>query len=235
VLIEYQIDMLKTDKNTGTCQLLGWIPTELVSIDYHQTLNNQATSINVSFNHILTTKVYISAIRTRISNAFLSVIGIVVLGYTSDKFSREGGMLFTSTVVVIGSLLTHLAFQVHDAHNMLWFLTIARGIAGVGVGGEYPSSAAAALEGSNEHFDSNRGPIQVLISTLMATAGGPFCTLVYLASLLGSNNNLKIAYHAMYAVSTILPLFVVFFRLKMQDGKLFREAISRKDMFHGYW
>jgi hypothetical protein len=58
----------------------------------------------------------------------------------------------------------------------------------------------------------------------MATSGGPVCTFVYLASLLGSGNNLKIAYHAMYAISTILPLFVVLFRLKMQDGKLFRKT-----------
>ncbi|RAL63816.1 hypothetical protein DID88_003459 [Monilinia fructigena] len=106
---------------------------------------------------------YTSAIQTRLSNALLvgSVIGILVLGYTSDKFSRKGGMLFTSTLVTIGSLLSTLAFQIHPSHNMLWFLTIARGIAGVGVGGEYPTSAAAALEGSTDHFNEKRGPIQV--------------------------------------------------------------------------
>ncbi|CZR61985.1 probable GIT1 Glycerophosphoinositol transporter also able to mediate low-affinity phosphate transport [Phialocephala subalpina] len=182
---------------------------------YQQSL---ASSTNVVFNHLLTTKVYTSAIQTRISNALLvgSVIGIVVLGYTSDKFSRKGGMLFTSSP------------RPHGSHNMLWFLTIARGIAGVGVGGEYPSSAAAALEGSNEHFDNNRGPIQVLISTLMATSGAPICTFVYLASLLASNNNLKVAYHAIYSISIILPLFVILFRLKMQDGKLFQKSNFKK-------
>ncbi|KUJ08009.1 MFS general substrate transporter [Mollisia scopiformis] len=194
---------------------------------YQQSL---ASSTNVVFNHILGTKVYTSAIQTRISNALLvgSVIGIVVLGYTSDKFSRKGGMLFTSALVIIGSLLATLAFQVHPSHNMLWFLTIARGIAGVGVGGEYPTSAAAALEGSNEHFDNQRGPIQVLISTLMATSRSPVCTFVYLASLLASNNNLKTAYHAIYAISIFLPLLVVLFRLKMQDGLLFRKSNSKK-------
>ncbi|KAE9376913.1 MFS general substrate transporter [Stipitochalara longipes BDJ] len=194
---------------------------------YQQSL---ASSTNVVFNHILGTKIYTSSIQTRISNALLvgSVIGIVALGYTSDKFSRKGGMLLTSFLVVIGSLLATLAFQVHGAHNMLWFLTIARGIAGVGVGGEYPSSAAAALEGSNEHFDTHRGPIQVLIFTLMATSGGPVCTFVYLASLLGSGNNLKITYHAMYGVSIFLPLFVVFFRVKMQDGELFQKSNFKK-------
>jgi MFS family permease len=182
------------------------------------------------FNHLLGTKVYTSAIQTRISNALLvgSVIGIVILGYTSDKFSRKGGMLFTSALVVVGSLLATLVFQVHGSYNMLWFLTIARGIAGVGVGGEYPTSAAAALEGSNEHFDSKRGPIQVLISTLMATSGAPICTFIYLATLLASNNNLKTAYHAIYAISIFLPLFVILFRLKMQDGNLFRKSNFKK-------
>jgi MFS family permease len=169
-------------------------------------------------------------VQTQISNALLvgSVIGIVTLGYTSDKFSRKGGMLITSGLVVIGSLLATLVFQVKGPHNMLWFLTIARGISGVGVGGEYPTSAAAALEGSNEHFDTRRGPIQVWTSTLMATLGGPVCTFVYLASLLASSNNLEIAYHAMYSISTFLPLLVILFRLKMQDARLFRKSNFKK-------
>ncbi|TEY35986.1 hypothetical protein BOTCAL_0568g00020 [Botryotinia calthae] len=73
-----------------------------------------ASSTNVVFNHLLGTKIYTSTIQTRISNALLvgSVIGILILGYTSDKFSRKGGMLFTSALVIIGSLLSTLAFQV---------------------------------------------------------------------------------------------------------------------------
>lgn len=192
---------------------------------------NLASSTNVVMNHLLGTKVYTSAWQTQISNSLLvgSVIGIVVLGYTSDKFSRKFGMLLTSSLVIIGSLLSTLFFQAPgDAHNKLWYLTIARGIAGVGVGGEYPTSAAAALEGSNEHFDSKRGPIQVLISTLMATSGAPICTFVYLMSLLASNNNLKVAFHAIYSISIFLPMFVMLFRLKMQDGLLFRKSNFKK-------
>ncbi|QDS75349.1 hypothetical protein FKW77_002134 [Venturia effusa] len=191
---------------------------------------NLASSTNVVFNHLLTTKVYTADTQTRISNSLLvgSVIGILVFGFTADKFSRKGGMLVTSGLVVIGSLLATLVFQVKGANNMLWFLTIARGMAGVGVGGEYPTSAAAALEGSNEHFDTQRGPIQVLISTLMATSGAPICTAVYLLSLIGSNNNLKVAYHAMYSISILLPLIVVLFRLKMQDGLLFSLSNFKK-------
>lgn len=105
-----------------------------LSDGYQQSL---ASSTNVIFNHLLGEKVYTSNRQTGISNALLvgSVIGILVFGYTSDRFSRKGGMLVTSALVVVGSLVATLAFQVDGATNMLWLVTIARGAAGVGVGG----------------------------------------------------------------------------------------------------
>jgi MFS family permease len=137
-------------------------------------------------------------------------------------------MLVTSGLVVIGSLLSTLVFHVSPAKNMLWFLIIARGIAGVGVGGEYPTSAAAALEGSNEYFDSKRGQIQVFISTMMATTGGPICTFVYLMTLLATSNNLKTAYLAINGISIVLPFLVILLRWKMHDGRLFRKSNFRQ-------
>lgn len=100
---------------------------------------NLASSTNVIFNHVLGKEVYTSSIQTRISNALLvgAVIGILIFGYTSDRFSRKGGMLVTSGLVAVGTLMATLAFQVDGAHHMLWFMTIARGAAGVGVGGSY--------------------------------------------------------------------------------------------------
>jgi MFS family permease len=205
---------------------------------------NLASSTNVVFNHLLGTKIYTSKWQTQISNSLLvgSVIGIIILGYASDKYSRKSGMLITSSLVIIGSLLSTLFFHTPgDVHHKLWYLTIARGIAGIGVGGEYPASAAAALEGSNEHFNSQRGPIQVLVSTLMATSGAPLCTFVYLASLLASHDDLKIAFHAIYSISIFLPFIVIFFRLKMQDAILFRKSnfkrryVPWKLVIRKYW
>jgi len=114
---------------------------------------SQSSNTNVVFKHTLG-KSYTSTIQTRISNALLvgAVIGIILLGYTCDIWSRRGGLWVTSSLVVVGSLLATLVFQVQGqgVSDMMWYMTIARGITGVGVGGEYPPSAAAALEGSNE-------------------------------------------------------------------------------------
>ncbi|QSZ30404.1 hypothetical protein DSL72_004927 [Monilinia vaccinii-corymbosi] len=226
-LRDVESDAESTNSRAGSIWTIMGSAMANYSDGYQQGL---ASSTNVVFNHLLGTKVYTSIIQTRLSNALLvgSVMGILILGYTSDKFSRKGGMHFTSTLVIIGSLLSTLAFQIHPSTNMLWYLTTARGIAGVGVGGEYPTSAAAALEGSADHFNEKRGPIQVLISTMMATTGAPTCTLVYLLALVASNDNLKIAFHAIYSISTILPLLVVLTRLRMTDGNLFHRSNLRK-------
>lgn len=90
--------------------------------------------------------------KTRISNSLIigAILGVVVLGYTSDKFSRRSGLLFTSSLVAIATLLSTLALQVHPSENMLWYFIVVRGIAGFGVGGEYPPSAAAGIEESDE-------------------------------------------------------------------------------------
>lgn len=189
------------------------------------------------FKQLLGSDIYTSDVQTRIFNALLvgCVIGILIFGFAADKFGRKGGMPVTSGLVIIGSLMSTLAFQVYassGAHDMLWYLTIARGAAGVGVGGEYPTSAAAVLEGSNEHFDAQRGPIQVLTSTLMATSGSALRTLIYLLALLGSHNGLRVAFHTMYSVSTIFPVIVVLARWQMQDGKLFASNNFQKRQ---YW
>jgi MFS family permease len=89
--------------------------------------------------------------KTRISNSLIigAILGVVVLGYTSDMFSRRSGLLFTSSLVVIGTLMSTVALSVHPSQDMLWYFVIARGIAGFGVGGEYPPSAAAGIEESD--------------------------------------------------------------------------------------
>ena len=89
---------------------------------------------------------YTSDDKTRISNALIvgQVFGILLLGFVTDWWSRKAGMVFTSSLVVVGSLMATLALKVQHlgVGNMLWYLTVVRGMAGVGVGGEFPAGAA---------------------------------------------------------------------------------------------
>jgi drug/metabolite transporter (DMT)-like permease len=139
-----------TRRKTGSIITIIGSALANLSDGYQQ---NLASSTNVIFNHLLGKEVYTSNRQTRISNALLvgAVIGILIFGYTSDRFSRKGGMLVTSALVVVGSLMATLAFQVNGATHMLWFLTIARGAAGVGVGGQQHQAFSR-----NFHLTSHR-------------------------------------------------------------------------------
>lgn len=114
--------------------------------------NSLANPTNVIFKQLLGTSGYPSEMQTRISNALLigAILGVVALGYISDMTSRRAGLLFTSGLVTIATLMSALALQVHPTHNMLWYFVIVRGICGFGVGGEYPPSAAAGIEESDD-------------------------------------------------------------------------------------
>lgn len=113
--------------------------------------NGLANPTNVIFKKLLGAKGYPAEMRTRISNSLLigAILGVIAFGYVTDMVSRRAGLLFTSFLVTISTLMATLALQVPSS-NMLWFFVIVRGICGFGIGGEYPPSAAAGLEESDD-------------------------------------------------------------------------------------
>ncbi|KAJ5111992.1 hypothetical protein N7532_000037 [Penicillium argentinense] len=188
--------------------------------------NTLANPTNVIFKELLGSGGYSSEMKTRISNSLIigAILGVVVLGYTSDMFSRRSGLLFTSSLVAIGTLMSTVALSVHPSHNMLWYFVVARGIAGFGVGGEYPPSAAAGIEESDSVLQKYRGPLFVSFTTLMATLAGPILQIIYLICLIASDNNLTVTFHAIYSIATILPIFIIILRLFMVDSSLFHHS-----------
>ncbi|KAJ5131620.1 hypothetical protein N7448_005778 [Penicillium atrosanguineum] len=188
--------------------------------------NTLANPTNVILKELLGPDGYSSDMKTRTSNSLIigAILGVVVLGFTSDTFSRRSGLLFTSSLVAIGTLMATLALQVHPSQNMLWYFVVVRGIAGFGVGGEYPPSAAAGLEESDDVMSEYRGPLFVSFTTLMATVAGPILQIIYLICLVASGNNLTISFHAIYSIATILPVIIIALRFFMVDSSLFHHS-----------
>ncbi|CAG8389550.1 unnamed protein product [Penicillium salamii] len=187
--------------------------------------NTLANPTNVIFKQVLGDG-YSSEMKTRISNAVIvgAILGVVALGYTSDMFSRRAGLLFTSSLVAIGTLMAALALQVHPSSNMLWYFVIVRGIAGFGVGGEYPPSAAAGIEETDWIMRKYRGPMFVSFTTLMATLAGPILMIIYLITLIATDNNLVVTFHAIYSIAIFLPVSIIVLRLFMVDSSLFHNS-----------
>ncbi|OOF97640.1 hypothetical protein ASPCADRAFT_514549 [Aspergillus carbonarius ITEM 5010] len=188
--------------------------------------NQLANPTNVIFKKLLGSSGYPAEMKTRISNSLLigAILGVIVMGYVSDMASRRAGLLFTSGLVTISTLMATLALQVHPSYNMLWYFVIIRGICGFGVGGEYPPSAAAGLEESDDFKRRYRGPVFVSFTTLMATTAGPILMIIYLICLKATDNNLPVTFHAIYSIATILPAVIMVLRFFMTDSTLYHNS-----------
>ncbi|RAO65922.1 uncharacterized protein BHQ10_001934 [Talaromyces amestolkiae] len=201
--------------------------------------NGLANPTNVIFKMLLGAKGYPAEIQTRISNSLLigAILGVIVFGYVTDMVSRRAGLLFTSFLVTISTLMATLALQVPSS-NMLWFFVIVRGICGFGVGGEYPPSAAAGLEESDDFARRYRGPIFISFTTLMATVASPVQMIIYLICLKASNNNLPVTFRALYSIATILPAIIMVLRFFMVDSTLYHHSnfkSQKKKPLRFYW
>ncbi|KAJ5226509.1 hypothetical protein N7468_007734 [Penicillium chermesinum] len=162
-----------------------------------------------------------TAVASRLSNAFMvgMIIGMLGFGYISDKLGRKTGAVLTTTILVLGIALSAGASGVNE-DGMFWMLIVARGIAGVGAGGEYPVAGAGAAEATDEvpGTRKRRGFIFAMIGDLSASLGFAFGALVPLLLLLCFHQQVR-HYEAVWRVSlamgAIAPLSIFWFRYRM--------------------
>lgn len=61
-------------------------------------------------------------------------------------------------------------------------------------------------------------------TTLMATLAGPILQIVYLICLVASDDNVTVAYHAIYSIATLIPIVIIILRIFMVDSSLFHKS-----------
>lgn len=121
------------------CSVIGSVSTMLGQI-YGKEYTQSAAKRNVS------------------SIAFAgTVVGQLVFGYTSDKWSRKNSLL-VSTVIL--TLFTALAAGSYGAggstQGLFAALTAWRFFVGLGIGGEYPAGSVACSEATGELNSGSR-------------------------------------------------------------------------------
>lgn len=175
-------------------------------------------------------KEYTPAISTQVSNALLvgEIIGQITIGLTCDYLGRKVAIVLTTAMIVFGGILATASSGVTTL-GMFWMMTIARGIVGFGVGGEYPASSTSASEAANEHTPKRRGPVFVLVTNLPLSFGGPLAVSVFLIVLSAAGtNHLSTVWRVCFGIGCLLPLTVFYFRIKMINSKLYRRGAIKK-------
>ncbi len=177
-------------------------------------------------------KDYKSSVKTRVSNALTigEIIGQITVGLTCDYYGRRWAILMTTSVIVIGSILG-AAMNGATIAGMFWMLTVARGVTGFGVGGEYPASCTSAAEASNEAV-KRRGGVLVLVTNFPLSLGTPFALIVFLIvyTATGSGTHLTTCARILLGLGCVWPIAVFYFRWKMATPLLYKKSAIRRNV-----
>lgn len=172
------------------------------------------------------------------------------VGLICDRVGRKTALVATTLLIVIGAILGTAAHGAHGSVNgLFWFLTYARGITGVGVGGEYPASSTSASEAANEKMIVKRGPgmsasshsrsqtlnmyifsVFIMVTNFVLVFGGLLAVAIFLIVLSAAGeNHLQTVWRVCFGIGIVLPVTVFYFRMRMLSSKLYRRgAIKRK-------
>ncbi|KAJ7709519.1 MFS Git1p-related glycerophosphoinositol permease [Mycena rosella] len=197
--------------------------------------NNIMSVTNVVFGQLYGSA-YSSVWSTQLSNSLTvgTILGQLVIGYICDIKGRKWGIVLSTVLIVIGVILCTAAHGANGSfHGFLWMFTIARGITGFGVGGEYPSSSTSAAEAANERMLKQRGPVFIMVTNFMLSIGTPIACILYLIVFQaagGLHSNLSTVWRTVFGISALPPLIVFYFRLKMLNSALYRKGAIQKNV-----
>lgn len=160
----------------------------LVSDGYQ---NNCQNLLNTLFGKRYGSQIYSSSVSTRVSNALTvgTILGQVTVGVICDRIGRKTGIVVSTILLTLGAILASGADPVNGSTSALfWWITVARGATGVGVGGEYPSSSTSASEAANEKFGKKkRSTVFIMCTNVVLSLGGPIAVSFFLIVLSISN------------------------------------------------
>lgn len=94
------------------------------------------TSSRPQYSRTYGNTVFTSDVSARIGNALLvgAIIGQLSFGLIADRLGRKVGLLLTTILIVIGTILCAAAYGAGGSvQGLFWALTVYRGITGVGM------------------------------------------------------------------------------------------------------
>jgi MFS family permease len=139
------------------------------------------------------------------SSLFGAFLGPLIFGPLADKFGRRSVYGFEVLILAFGALASAIA-------PSFIFLVVARAIMGVGIGGDYPTSATIMSEYSNR---KNRGRLVAIVFSLQAV--GILVGIAMAFGLLALNISPSLIWRIMLGFGALPALSVLYLRRQIPE------------------
>ncbi|GAB9472085.1 hypothetical protein Gpo141_00009277 [Globisporangium polare] len=187
--------------------------------------------VNVVLTEQYGKHVYTPNMKSSVSAAALigAVIGQLLFGYLGDVFGRKVNMIITCCLLIFGGILCTCAYG-GSGHNTLWFLIIARGLLGVGIGGEYPLAASSTAEDASSVADRNHRVALTFslqgVGSLTASILGNLLVQALANGPKGTNSHerLEIVWRLLFGIGVIPACIVCYYRVTAEETEAYKAA-----------
>mmetsp|Transcript_12612 Transcript_12612/g.20545 ORF Transcript_12612/g.20545 Transcript_12612/m.20545 type:complete len:362 (-) Transcript_12612:228-1313(-) len=159
-----------------------------------------------------------------------TLCGQLIFGFLGDILGRKRAFILSSTLIMLASLGSALAYPIGSASIMV-LLILWRGILGVGIGGDYPLAACISSEFSEA---STRGRV---IATVFATQGFGIlaAALVTTASLaICGPSRLALAWRMTLLFGCFAAVVTFYFRLTMEETPQYEKKHQHDQLQQGH-
>jgi MFS family permease len=172
-----------------------------------------------------------------------TVVGQLVFGYTSDKWSRRNSLLVSTIILFVFTALCAGAYGAGgNIEGLFAALTAYRFFLGIGIGGEYPAGSVSAAEASGELKSGTRNFWFIMFTNVAIDWGFVIGAFVpYVVVLITTTDHLRLAWRLSLGLGVIPPFVLFLLRLKLKEPEEFqRESMKHVRIPYGlvlkyYW
>ncbi|GAB9474966.1 Inorganic phosphate transporter [Globisporangium polare] len=181
------------------------------------------------------TKVYDRSMKSAVSAAALigAVIGQLLFGILGDLYGRKKPMVATCVILIVGGILCACAYG-GTPERTLWFLVAARGLLGIGIGGEYPLAASTTAEDAKSIGERNYRVAMTFslqgVASLIASILGNLLVQALANEPQGQNqpHRIELVWRLLFAIGVLPACVVCYYRVTAEETLVFRTMQARR-------
>lgn len=174
-----------------------------------------------------------------------TVAGMLIFGFLVDRYSRKLGMMLSSGILVLFSILIAGSWgsgMPEDPRSMFKLIAAYRFLIGIGIGGEYPSGSTACAEAARFISRGSRNRWFVWFTNFMIDMG--YIVSAFVAWLLlyicgvspdpTKFHGLQASWRVLLGLGAIVPAALMFGRIWFHDSSQFKNN-NFKNTKTPYW